>query len=199
MSQHAEKGDVQSAKQPSAISPASAHSDDPSKLRQQLDSLRAELDHKTKDLQEYADHLKRLQADFENYVKRAEKDRTTVQEFASERVITKLLIVLDEFERAMDALKQSGTRADITKGMEMVFKNLHKTLETEGVKSIDAVGKQFDPYKHEVLLQATKEGAPDGLILEELQRGYEMKGKVIRYSKVKVAKNPSSQEKKQAS
>jgi molecular chaperone GrpE len=198
MSQHAEKKGAPGANQGGATPTANPHADDPVKLREQFDAMRAELGHKSKDLEEYASHLKRLQADFENYMKRAEKDRASIQEFATERLVSKLLIALDEFERAMDAMKASGTRDDIVKGVELVFKNLHKTLEAEGVKPIDAVGKQFDPYKHEVLLQAPKDGAPDGLILEELQKGYEMKGKVIRYSKVKVVKNPSDQGKKQA-
>ncbi len=152
----------------------------------ELETLKKELAHKAKDLEDYADHLKRLQADFENFVKRAEKDRQAVIDVASESVITKLLIVVDDFERALHELKKQN-KPELVQGIEMIFKELHQILDHEGVKAIPAVGQKFDPFKHEVILKEKKDGIQEGIVLDELVKGYEMKGKVIRYSKVKIA------------
>jgi molecular chaperone GrpE len=153
-----------------------------------LDPLKKELEHKTKESQDYLDHLKRLQADFENFIKRSDKERKDVVAFASEKLVLKLLTVLDEFEHTLDALRKSGTKSDIVQGIELLYKNFHKILSDEGVQPIESVGKAASPYAHEVVLTEPREGIADGIILEEFQKGYRMKDKVVRYAKVKVAK-----------
>ncbi len=152
----------------------------------ELDKLKAELAKKEAQVADYTDHLKRLQAEFENYCKRVEKERKDFAGVASEKLIVKLLLVIDDFERALATLKSVPEEA--RKGIEMIFKNLHKILHEERVEPIKAVGQKLDPYKHEVLLQAESD-QPDDIIIEELQKGYTMNGKVIRYAKVKISKH----------
>ncbi len=152
----------------------------------EIDKFKEELAKKEAQVADYTDHLKRLQAEFENYCKRVEKERKEVAGFASEKLIVKLLLVIDDFERALATLKDVPEQT--RKGIEMIFKNLHKILDEERVEPIKSVGQKFDPYKHEVLLQAESD-KPDDIILEELQKGYTMNGKVIRYAKVKISKH----------
>jgi len=152
----------------------------------EIEVFKRELAKKEAMLADYTDHLKRLQAEFENYCKRVEKERKDVAGFASERLIVKLLLVVDDFERALNELK--GVPEETKKGIEMIFRNLHKILDEERVEPIKTVGEKFDPYKHEVMLQVESD-QPDDVIVEELQKGYTMNGKVIRYSKVKISKN----------
>ena len=151
----------------------------------ELERFKKELADKETVINDYANHLKRLQAEFENYCKRIDKERKDVIEHASERIIVKLLLVIDDFERALTQLKD--VPSETRKGIEIIFKNLHKILDEEHVAPIVCVGHKLDPYKHEVLLQTQSDAAED-TVIEELQRGYTMNGKVIRYAKVKIAK-----------
>lgn len=137
-------------------------------------------DQQIKDL---TDSLQRLQADFENYKKRVEKQTSELKKYAQAEIVAKLLPVLDSFEIAF---KNTNNKEEFIKGVEMIFSQLFQTLEDLGLKKIDS-NCRFDPYKHEVLLtqESDKE---DGHILEELQKGYLFKDLIIRHSKVKIAK-----------
>lgn len=150
----------------------------------ETEQLKAELAKAQATVADYTEHLKRLQAEFENYCKRVEKERKDYAGTASEKLVVKLLLIIDDFERAMATLK--GVPEEARKGIEMISKNLHKIMHEEHVEHIKAVGQKFDPYKHEVLLKAENE-QPEDTIIEELQKGYTMNGKVIRYAKVKVS------------
>jgi len=150
----------------------------------EAEQLKAELAKAQATIADYTEHLKRLQAEFENYCKRVEKERKDYAGTASEKLVVKLLLIIDDFERAMATLK--GVPEEARKGIEMISKNLHKIMHEEHVEHIKAVGQKFDPYKHEVLLKAESE-QPEDTIIEELQKGYTMNGKVIRYAKVKVS------------
>jgi len=134
-----------------------------------------ELKNQIKDLTET---LQRVQADFENYIKRIEKDKQEFIIFASKEIIIDLLPALD---RAEIVLKQSRS-----KELEILYDDLWHVLEKKGFKKINAEGK-FDPYLHEALLAEKSEKEP-GTIIEELQKGYTLNGQVIRHSKVKVAR-----------
>ncbi len=150
-----------------------------------LEECSKELEKSKALVEDYTNHLKRLQAEFENYVKRVENERSEINLRTSERLIVKLLLIVDDFERALNQLK--NVPEETRKGIEMIFNNLHKVLDEEHVKPIKSVGEKFDPYKHEVMLQVESD-APEETILEELQKGYMMKNRVIRYAKVKVSK-----------
>jgi len=149
--------------------------------------IKEELAKKDETIQEYTDQLKRLQAEFENYAKRVEKERLQVMASASERVVAQLVHIKDDFDRALADL--SGVSEDSRKGIEMISKNLNKILESEQVKEVESEGKA-DPFKHEVIMKV-ESTEPENTILEEIQKGYSMNGKVIRYAKVKVSKGPT--------
>lgn len=127
----------------------------------------------------------RTQADFENYKKREEAKQREIMEFAKEVTIVKLLPTLDTLQQG---LKHAPPGVDETwlKGIQATLQQLEKVLADMGVKKIDAVGKQFDPNFHEAVREV--EGAQDGLIVEDLQMGYEINGKVIRPSQVVISK-----------
>lgn len=155
----------------------------------ETEQLKAELAKSQEVIADYTEHLKRLQAEFENYCKRVEKERKEYAGMASEKLIVKLLLIIDDFERALATLK--GVPEEARKGIEMISKNLHKILDEEHVQQIKAVGQKFDPYKHEVLLKVESE-QPEDVVVEELQKGYSMNGRVIRYAKVKVSTGKAS-------
>lgn len=135
-------------------------------------------------LSEYTDQLKRLQAEFENYVKRVDKEKAQMVSCASEGVISKLLKIYDDFQRALAQMSSDEAK----KGIEMIAKNIWKLLEEEGVRPIEAEGEKFDPYKHEVLMQEQTEDYDEDIVIEELQKGYMLGDKVIRHTKVKIAR-----------
>jgi molecular chaperone GrpE len=163
-------------KQPKKEAKTEQSSDEIAALKEQVQKQETQIN-------DYVDHLKRLQAEFENYLKRTEKERLQFIQSASERIIVKLLLIVDDFERA---LQQKDLPEQTRKGLEMMFKNLHKILDDEKVQPINSVGEKVDPYKHEVLLKSDSDKDED-IIIEELQKGYTMNGKVIRYAKVKVS------------
>ncbi|MDP7140828.1 MAG: nucleotide exchange factor GrpE [Candidatus Woesearchaeota archaeon] len=136
---------------------------------------------KDKDLTE---NLQRLQAEFENYKKRCEKERVEFVKYAKEEIIKNLLPVLDSFEFA---LKNKCNKEEFAKGVERIFAQLFSVFEQEGVRHIESLGKKFDPYKHEVLLQE-KSDKEESIIIEELQKGYMINDRIIRHTKVKVSK-----------
>ncbi len=134
-------------------------------------------------IKELTETIQRLQADFENYKKRVEKQSLELNKYIKAEVITKILPTLDSFELA---LKNSKDKEEFKKGVELIYSQLFQTLEDMGLRPIESNGK-FDPYKHEVLL-TEKSDKDDGAILEELQKGYILEDTVIRHSKVKIAK-----------
>ncbi len=143
------------------------------------------VDLKDKKITELTDSLQRLQAEFENYKKYVEKQKSEFVKYSKGDIINKLLPILDSFEMA---LKNTTDKEKFVKGIELIFSQFHQLLENEGLKPIEAIGKKFDPYKHEVLLSQVSD-KEEGTILEELQKGYMLGDKVIRHSKVKIAKN----------
>lgn len=136
------------------------------------------------ELKEKEEDILRLRADFENYRKQLDREKEEFAKIANERLITQLLDVVDNFERAISTINDKET----AEGIEMVYKQFYRILEENGLKKIEALGKRFDPYYHEVLMQE-KSDKEDGTIIEEFQPGYILKEKVIRHSKVKIAKN----------
>lgn len=139
---------------------------------------------------ELTDTLKRLQAEFENYKKRVDKEHASNVKNSNAEIIKELLAVLDSFELA---LKSNGTCenpeiAKFRKGLELIYAQLYSILEDDGLKIIDTKNKKFDPYKHEVLL--VKEcSEPDDMILQEFQKGYMLNDIILRHSKVMIAKH----------
>ncbi|HLC80316.1 MAG TPA: nucleotide exchange factor GrpE [Candidatus Nanoarchaeia archaeon] len=133
-------------------------------------------------LADLTETLQRLQADFENYKKRAEKERGELAKILACQFIVKLLPVLDTFEIA---LKNSQDKEKFVEGIKLAYAQFHSLLEGEGLKPTPAVGCRFDPCVHEVMLREHQD-KEDGLILEEFQKGYLVGDRVVRTSKVKV-------------
>jgi molecular chaperone GrpE len=153
-------------------------------LTEEIERLKTELDEKTLLAEARLERLKYLQADFDNYRKWSEKEKGAIIALANENLIKDLLVILDDFERALPSLEQEKNKA----GMEMIYKNLAKILSSYGLQPIDCAGKKFDPQFHEALCteKCTKE---QNTVLEELGKGYRLKSKVIRPSKVKIAEH----------
>jgi len=142
-------------------------------------------------IDEYKELLQRVQADFENYKKRCEKAALENKAYSNSELIAKLLPVLDSFD---SALKNTDSSQNFAEGVKGIYAQLLAILEGYGLRKIYSVGKQFDPYLHEVLL--ISESDKDNIILEELQKGYMIKEAVIRHSKVKIGKATKIQEDK---
>lgn len=137
-----------------------------------------------KTLAEKTDQLLRLQADFDNYRKFLEKDKADFVKFANERIIVEMLGIVDDFERALAAFKDEQHK----KAIQMILQRFLKTLGEFGVKEIEANGKKFNPAEHEAFMQEESD-KEEGAVLEVLQKGYALNGKIIRHAKVKVSKN----------
>lgn len=148
----------------------------------------AELGKLTAQLDDYKNKALYLQADFENYRKRVEREKAEFRATANESLIFDLLDAYENLERALDAAKKSDAQpAQIAKGIEMVHGQMKAVLTKYGLKPIEAVGRQFDPRVMEAVMQETSD-ADEDVVLEEFQRGYTLSSKVIRCSKVKVSK-----------
>ncbi len=134
------------------------------------------------------DRLARLQAEFENARKRAMREQQDFREYAVADAVKSLLPVLDSFQRALSISGQQGS--EFRSGVELIYKQLEDALSKLGLQAIPAVGLTFDPQMHEAVQMADTLEVPDHQIMEELQRGYKLKDRLIRPAMVKVAKNP---------
>ncbi|MDO8661333.1 MAG: nucleotide exchange factor GrpE [Candidatus Woesearchaeota archaeon] len=156
-------------------------------IEENAKQLKKELEARDKTIEEYGNHLKRLQADFENYMKRTTKEKLDMQNLGASRIMTKMLATIDDFERA---LANTGTLEEFKKGIQMVFNHFKKTLYEEGLAEIPITEKP-DPYKHEVILQQPSTQT-EGSILTTLQKGYTFKNVVLRCAKVSIATGKST-------
>ena len=138
--------------------------------------------------------LQRTQADFVNYRKRSEEERQEHQQQATARVLQKLLPILDDFEMAIDHAEQSSVDQSWMEGMQLIYRKLSATLESEGVTGIEAMGQQFDPFEHEAIAHQPSEDKPEGTIIEVMQKGYKLHGRILRPARVVVAKGVTSSE-----
>ena len=146
----------------------------------EIDKVKAERD-------ELRDLLLRRQAEFDNFRKRTDRERSEYLQWAGMETVKDLLPVLDDFERAM---KVAGGSSDYVKGVEMIYTRMVETLKKLGLEPIDSVGKLFDPHQHQAIERVETDGAPDNTVLAEFQRGYNFKGKMLRPSMVKVSVKP---------
>lgn len=138
--------------------------------------------------EEMSDRLKRLQADFDNFRRRTRQEKEELSTTVAEGILLQLLPVMDNFDRAL-AIEANANAAAIKSGIEMIYRQFSITVEQLGLTSIKAVGEQFDPQYHEAVMRVEDDKQTDGLIAEELQKGYMVRSKVIRPSMVKVISN----------
>ena len=136
------------------------------------------------------DKYVRLLAEFDNMRKRHEREQERLIKYAHEEVIVECLKLYDDLERSLAAFKsKEGTDVNLVKGLEMVFNNMKELMTKYEVKPIECVGKLFDHNTQEVLMQQETTEFPENVVMEELEKGYTLGGKVVRTAKVKVAKN----------
>ena len=138
-------------------------------------------------LKEKDDRILRLQADFENFRRRTAKEKEELAAVITQNLLTDLLPLLDNFERAM-AVEQSDVEA-FQKGVEMIFTQLREVMEKHGLENIEAEGAPFDPNVHQAVMRVENPDVEDGTITQVLQKGYQAKGRVIRPAMVQVAGN----------
>ncbi len=153
----------------------------------QLAAVTAERDQLAAEKSELQDRALRARAEFENFRRRAEKERSEYLQFAAGELVAQILPVLDDFERA---LKTETADRDYAKGVELIFQRLFETLKKLGLEPMETVGKTFDPTRHQAVQRAETEEAEDQTILDEFQKGYNFRGKLLRPAMVKVAVKP---------
>lgn len=156
-------------------------------------SLEKKLEEAERLLEEREDRFLRLAAEFDNYKKRVSREFASVIRGANQDLISQLLHILDDFERALESAKTTDDFESFHKGMEMIDSNLQDLLGRHGLKPIEAKGEKFDPELHEAVMQMASEEVEEGVILEEVNRGYMLNGKVIRHSKVVVSRGKEKQ------
>ena len=140
------------------------------------------------ELEEWKNSYTRKLADFQNFTKRKENEVAEMRKYASEEIVVKLLDNIDNLERAVDASKESQNFDSLIEGVNMILNNLKNLLTEEGVEEIEAAGKEYDPYEHKAMITENKEELDDNVVVQVFQKGYKMKGKVVRPAMVTVNK-----------
>jgi len=146
----------------------------------ELELLQAKLD-------EQENSYLRLRADFDNYRRRVQKDTEAASKYRAQSLVSDILPVLDNFERAIDTAPQTEEAQSFVKGVEMVYRSLKTALEAEGVQEIAPDGQAFDPNFHQAVMQEPSEEHESGIVIQTLQKGYQLKDRVIRPAMVKVS------------
>ena len=140
------------------------------------------------ELEEWKNSYTRKLAEFQNFTKRKENEVAEMRKYASEEIVVKLLDNIDNLERAVDASKESQNFDSLIEGVNMILNNLKNLLTEEGVEEIEAAGKEYDPYEHKAMITENKEELDDNVVVQVFQKGYKMKGKVVRPAMVTVNK-----------
>ena len=140
-----------------------------------------------KEIDELSNRLLRLQAVFDNFRKRTEKEKSTMYEMGAKDIIERMLPVVDNFERGLASIPESEKNTAFAEGMEKIYKQFQKVLEDAGVKAIEAAGQPFDPNFHNAVMHVEDESLGENIVAEELQKGYMYRDSVVRHSMVKVA------------
>ena len=154
----------------------------------QLAAITAERDQLASEKAELQDRFLRRQAEFENYRRRVDREKSEFVQFASREAVTAMLPILDDFERA---LKQETSDSEYQRGMELIYQRFLDGLKKLGLEPITSVGQPFDPYIHQAIERVETEDSEDQTVLEEYQRGYNFKGRLLRPAMVRVAVAPA--------
>ena len=153
-------------------------------MQEEIEALKGQVDGLNKDLQEKKDRLLRLQADFDNFRRRSAKEREEISAVVTQNFCKDMLPLLDNFERAMAA--ETKDVEAFQKGVEMIFTQFQEILKKNGLEHIEAVGQKFDPNFHQAVMRVEDPEKEDDTVAQELQKGYMVKGRVIRPSMVQV-------------
>lgn len=164
----------------------------PVKLSAELDAMRARAEAAEAELADAKAGWQRTAADFQNYRRRTEQERADLAAFASEGLLRKVLAIADDFDRAIAHAPTEPSAAAWVEGVSAIDRKLRGLLESEGVTAIEALGTPFDPHLHDAIVHEPTADAPDGTVVKELQRGYQINGRVLRPALVAVADNTST-------
>ena len=162
-------------------------SEEDKKSEKKLFGKKNKKDKKDEKIEELTDRLTRQMAEFDNFRKRTDKEKSQMYEVGAKDIIEKILPVVDQFERGLDAVKEEEKDDPFVQGMEKVYKHLMTTLEEIEVKPIEAVGKEFDPNLHNAVMHVEDENFGENIVAEEFQKGYTYRDSIVRHSMVKVA------------
>ena len=157
------------------------------KASKKLFGKKSKKDKKDEKIEELTDRLTRQMAEFDNFRKRTDKEKSQMYEVGAKDIIDKILPVIDDFERGFGTVGEENKNDSFVQGMEMVYKKLMTTLEGIGVKPIEAVGQEFDPDFHNAVMHVEDENLGENIVAEEFQKGYMYRDSVVRHSMVKVA------------
>jgi len=160
----------------------------------QAEQLACRLAEKTEEAEALFNRLQRLQADFENYRRRVRKEQEDLVGYAAEKLIAELLPVLDNLERALEAAAKGGDLGTFINGVNMICRQLSGTLAKHGLMAMESIGCPFNPETHHAVVQVETADHTDNTVIEELQKGYFLKEKILRAAMVKVAKSLQTRE-----
>lgn len=161
--------------------------DTESKEKKKFFAKKEKKDKKDETIEELTDRLTRQMAEFDNFRKRTEREKSQMYEIGAKDIIEKILPVIDNFERGLAAVPEESKEDPFVEGMEKIYKQIMTTLEGVGVKPIEAVGQEFNPDFHNAVMHVEDEEAGENIITEEFQKGYMYHDSVVRHSMVKVA------------
>ena len=161
--------------------------DTESKEKKKFFAKKEKKDKKDEKIEELTDRLTRQMAEFDNFRKRTEREKSQMYEIGAKDIIEKILPVIDNFERGLAAVPEESKEDPFVEGMEKIYKQIMTTLEGVGVKPIEAVGQEFNPDFHNAVMHVEDEEAGENIITEEFQKGYMYHDSVVRHSIVKVA------------
>ena len=177
-----------SAEQTEASEPeADEGEEDPKAAKKKFFGKKNKKDKKDEKIDELTDRLTRQMAEFDNFRKRTEKEKSQMYEIGAKDIIEKILPVVDNFERGLASMSEEDKATPFAEGMEKIYKQLMTTLESIGVKAIEAVGKEFNPDFHNAVMHVEDEEFGENIVAEEFQKGYTYRDSVVRHSMVKVA------------
>lgn len=148
--------------------------------------FRKKKDKKDEQIEELNDRLMRTMAEFDNFRKRTEREKSQMFVIGAKDIVEKILPVIDNFERGLNSIPTEEKESAFVQGIEQIYKQLMTTLESAGVVPIDAIGKEFDPNFHNAVMHADDENFGENMVSEELQKGYMYRESVVRHSMVKV-------------
>lgn len=149
--------------------------------------LNAEMESLRQQVQDHQEKVLRIQADYDNFRRRTRQEKEEFAKYASAKLLEELIPVVDNFERALAAGKETNDYDSLYKGLEMTFRQMDQVLRQEGLEPMDSVGKPFNPDFHQAIMQVESEDYEEGIVVEEVQKGYKLKEKVLRPAMVKVS------------
>lgn len=169
-----------------AVAQTANEAEVPNLEENELELIKKENEELKAKLEEAENRMLRLQADFENSRRRARLDLEAAEKYRAQSLISGLLPAIDNFERALQLDADNEQAKSLLQGMEMVYRGILDALKAEGAEQIEAVGKEFDPHMHQAVMQVQEENYDSNVVVEEFQKGYILKDRVIRPSMVKV-------------